>query len=176
MLTALRSGARHDPGAAARLPSAGRIRLFVIAAALLLLQAAAGAQQEPAKEPTPQANPLVLSSPAAVLVYFIRPDKTTDFEASVQLARDELSRDADPMRAQQRASWKFFKASETGPGGAAVYVAIIDPVVKGAEYSLGAIISAGGRAGTSTSLSTYLGVFANPALNILTLKPVGDQP
>lgn len=151
-----------------------RRQRFLLAACAILLPAIAFAQQEPAKQATLQPGPFTLSSDAAVILHFIRPDKTADFEAIVRVVRDQLSNSGDESRERQAAGWRIFKAAEAGPGGATVYVSIIDPVVKDADYSMGSIVAEMSGLDSHISLSTYLDAFATPAINLLHLTALKD--
>jgi hypothetical protein len=41
----------------------------------------------------------------------------------------------------QAAGWRIFKATESAPGGAALYVFLLDPTVAGADYGLSRILA-----------------------------------
>ena len=45
------------------------------------------------------------------------------------------------MRKQQAASWKILKATEPGPAGAVLYLFVMDPVVKDADYTVSRILA-----------------------------------
>jgi hypothetical protein len=66
----------------------------------------------------------------------IKPDKTADFEAIMARVKEGLSKSEDPKRKQQALGWRVFKGLETGPGGNVVYVWILDPPVKDADYTI----------------------------------------
>jgi hypothetical protein len=108
-----------------------------------LMTASLGARQAPAA-PSPQATaasaPRVFGSPTGVVLNFVKPDKTADFEAVVAKLKEALEKSANPQRKQQAAGWKVYKAAEPAAGGAALYMYIVDPVVKGADYSVSAIL------------------------------------
>ena len=72
---------------------------------------------------------------------FIKPDKTADFEAVMAKLKEALAKSEKPERKQQAASWKVFKAVEPGAAGSALYVFIIDPPVKGADYTVSTILA-----------------------------------
>ena len=138
---------------------------------------------EPAREATPAANPWTFSSDAGLMLIFVKPDKTADFETILARIKDALLKSDKPQRRQQAAGWKVFKARETGPGAVAIYVSVMDPVVKDADYSLGALLTEASSAGAApasgadvrTSLYTkYLDAFGNPAINLFHLTAVAD--
>jgi hypothetical protein len=123
-------------------------RLFVTtcALALALAPAALFAQTQPPTQPpaqqTPPAQPeppkeirLSFTGDAGVLLYQIKPDQTAVFEELVAKIKTGLTNSEDPIRKQQAASLKIYKSNE--PMGAnALYVMVIDPAVKAAEYDL----------------------------------------
>ena len=46
-----------------------------------------------------------------------------------------------PLRKQQAASWRVYKSPEPAAAGATLYVYIVDPAVKGADYAVTTILS-----------------------------------
>ncbi len=131
--------------------------------ALVVSSAAAAAAQTPAPSPAPSQPPQpaqpapaqpapaqpaqpagrVFGSDAGVIFNQVKPDKTVDFEAAMAKIKEALMKATDPVRKQQAASWKVFKAQEPGPNGNVFYLFVIDPAVKGADYSVGKILSEG---------------------------------
>ena len=49
-----------------------------------------------------------------MVLNFIKPDKTADFEMLVAKLKEALQKSEKPERKQQAASWKVFKAAEPG--------------------------------------------------------------
>ena len=78
-----------------------------------------------------------------MVLNFIKPDKTADFEAVVAKLKEALQNSADAKRQEQAASWKVYKAAENGPAGSVLYFFIVDPVVKGADYAVATILGEG---------------------------------
>ena len=97
----------------------------------------------PAEQATPAKSPYLFSGDAAMTLHFIKADKTADFETILGKLREALQSAAKPERAEQAASWKMFKASETGPSGSSIYVFLIDPVVEGSDYTVSTILAEG---------------------------------
>ncbi len=101
--------------------------------------------QAPAQSPAPQAQSApatrVFGSDAGMVLNFVKTEKTADFEAVIAKLKEALDKSEKPERKQQAASWKVFKAVEPGPPGSALYVFIIDPPVKGADYTVSAILA-----------------------------------
>jgi len=70
----------------------------------------------------------------------IKPDKTADFESIMSKVRDALMKSEKPERKQQAAGWKVIKRTEPLKDGSIVYTHVIHPVVKGADYTILAIL------------------------------------
>ena len=109
------------------------MRPFVMAlvlaiAASMMLAAPAHAQQTP--------NARVFNSGSGVILYTIKSDKTADFEMVMNRTKEALTKSDKPGRKQQAATWRVFKSADPGAGGNALYVMIIDPSVKDADYNV----------------------------------------
>src|SRR6267143_710917 len=88
----------------------------------------------------PVSNARLFAADAGMVLNFIKPDKTADFEAVMARLKEALQKSEKPERKQQAAGWKVFKSAD--PAGANVlYVFIIDPSVKGADYQVSNIIA-----------------------------------
>jgi hypothetical protein len=72
----------------------------------------------------------------AVMAYAINPDKTADYEKVITQLKDALTKSEAPEAKQQLAGWKVIKAMTPAPDGSIVYIHIISPVVKEADYSI----------------------------------------
>ena len=126
-----------------------------------------------AKEPR-----LSLSAPAGAFMYVIKPDQTATFEELMGKVRDALGKSENPVRKQQLAGWRGYRATE--PSGANVlYIVLVDPTVMAAEYDPLVILaeSLGTEAGTPENqemLKKYAAVFAG--LNRLNLTPLAPKP
>jgi hypothetical protein len=101
------------------------------------------AQAPAAQAPAAQAAPptkRVFASDAGMVLNFIKPDKTADFEAVMVKLKEALQKSDKPERKPQAASWKVFKSPE--PAGANVlYVFVIDPAIKDADYTVSNILA-----------------------------------
>jgi hypothetical protein len=71
-----------------------------------------------------------------IQAFAINPDKTADYEKVLAQLKDALSKSAAPEAKQQLAGWKVIKNATPNPDGSIVYIHIISPVVKDADYSL----------------------------------------
>ena len=121
----------------------------------------------PAQPAAAAPSPFVFNSDGGVILNFVKADKTADFEMALGKLKEALAKIEKPERKEQAAGWKVFKAAEPGPGGAAIYVFIIDPVAKGAEYSVGNILVEAFGAEGQTIYKTYSDAYANPAIGAL---------
>jgi hypothetical protein len=100
---------------------------------------AAFAQAAPAQAAaTP--NQRLFASDAGMILNFIKPDKTADFEAVLVKLKEALAKSEKPERKTQAASWRVFKSPD--PAGANVlYVFIMDPAVKDADYQVSNLLA-----------------------------------
>jgi hypothetical protein len=101
------------------------------------------AQQPPAPSQQAQATPTTRTFPsdAAMVLNFIKPDKTADFESVIIKLKEALAKSEKPERKDQARGWKIFKATDPAQGGNALYVFIVDPPVKGADYTISNILN-----------------------------------
>ena len=76
-----------------------------------------------------------------MVLNFIAPDKVADFEAVIAKLKEALNKSEKPERKQQAASWKVFKSPDPAQGGNILYVFVVDPSVKGADYTISTILA-----------------------------------
>jgi hypothetical protein len=115
-----------------------------IATGLILGAMASGtgyAQGQPPQQAQAAPTTRVFGSDAGMVLNFIKPDKTADFDMIVAKLKEALQKSPKPERKQQAASWKVFRATEAGANNSVLYVFIIDPSVKGADYTVSNILS-----------------------------------
>ena len=106
----------------------------VIACTLIGLSAAPAAQaQDPPPGAGATAQAYTFATGAGLLFFYVRPDRTTDFEAVVARLSESLDGAQDAVRRQQAASWRMFRSAETVKESAN-YVFSFDPAVPGADY------------------------------------------
>src|SRR5688572_14510174 len=77
--------------------------------------AAASARQVPPPGLPPQpagAPAYAFPSGAGILFFYVRPERTDDFERVVKQLSDVLTKAEDPIRKQQAAGWRMFKSVE----------------------------------------------------------------
>ena len=113
-------------------------------------------------------NPFVFPGDGGVILNFVKADKTADFESVLAKVKEGLAKSEKPERKQQATGWKVFKATEGGPNSAVIYVFTMDPVVKGADYSVGNIlVEAFGQTEGQALYKTYSESYGNPAIGAL---------
>ena len=81
------------------------------------------AAQPPAGQPPAAADPAAKKEPrisltgsAGAFMFLIKPDQTANFEELMGKVKEALGKSENPVRKQQLAGWKVFKAAE--PSGA----------------------------------------------------------
>jgi hypothetical protein len=138
--------------------------------AVLALAGTARAQQA-----APAPNPFLFNADGGVVLNFVKPDKTADFEMVLGKLKEAIGKSSKPEHKDLATGWKIFKASEPGPGGAVIYVFIFDPATKGGEYSVGNILVDAFGAEGQTLYKTYSDAFGMPAIGaLLHLNKVAD--
>lgn len=143
------------------------LRRIVFGLAVVTLSATSVFAQIPAAPAAAAPNPFIFNGDGGVILNFVKADKTADFEMVLGKLKDALAKSDKPERKAMAAGWKVFKAEEPGPGGAAIYVFVMDPVAKGAEYSVGNILVEVFAAEGQALYKTYSDAYANPAIGAL---------
>src|ERR1043166_126902 len=83
----------------------------------------------------------VFASDHGLIFNAIRPDKVMVFAIVIDKVRMALATSTDPVRRQQAMGWKMYKAVEPGPNGSVLYVFVMDPAVRGADYGVAKILA-----------------------------------
>ena len=109
---------------------------------------------------------MALDGDAAVITILIKPDKTADFEAVLNKLKESLAKNEKPERKQQAAGWKIFKSSQMAQGNA-VYIFLINPVVKGQEYDITRLINEVFPSEVQDMFAKYKDSFAGRAITSL---------
>jgi len=102
----------------------------------------------------------LLTSDSGLVLNFIKPDHTSDFEAVVAKLKEGLQKSAKPERQKQAASWKVYRAAEPGPAGSVLYVFTMDPAVKGADYTVSTLLAEAFPGEALTLLKQYSDAYA----------------
>lgn len=151
----------------------GWIALLVFMGVLAVNVLPVQAQDQPAQQAQAAPAARVFGSDAGMVLNFIKGDKTADFEAIIAKLKEALQKSTKPERKEQAASWKVFKAVEPGAGGSAMYVFFVDPAVKGADYTVSAILAEGFPAEVQALYKQYAEAYAS-GQNIVNLALVAD--
>jgi len=81
-------------------------------------------------------NKTTFTGDIVVMAFAINPDKTADYEKVIGSLKEALSKSEAPEAKEQLAGWKIIKNAMPNPDGSIVYIHIISPVVKNADYSI----------------------------------------
>jgi hypothetical protein len=103
-----------------------RLAALVLAAAFMLGAASVSMAQD---KPT-----LAFQNDAGLIIFYVKPDKTADFEDLMTKLKDGLAKMDAPEAKQQAGSMKLFKNPVAANATVAVYVLFADPAVKSVEY------------------------------------------
>jgi len=103
-----------------------------------LLAAIVASAQAPAAQAPPTTR--TFAPDAGMILNFIKPAKTTDFEAVMAKVKEGLVKSTKPERNAQAKGWKVYKSPDPA-GENVLYVFIIDPAVKDADYTISNILA-----------------------------------
>ena len=163
---------------AVRPVTGGRLAWIAVGLLVVLLSASAVRAQQPAapaQGAQQVSNARIFPNDAGMVLNFIKPDKLADFEMVMGKLKEALQKSENPQRKQQAASWKVFKSAD--PAGAnTLYVYVIDPVVKGADYQVSNIIAEAFPAAEANDiLKKYADCYAQGMniLNLVVLQELG---
>jgi hypothetical protein len=156
-------------------------RLFVnssCALVLALAPAALFAQDPPPQQPPPeqqpqqqQPPPTAFASDAGLIFNQIKPDQTAAFEEAMAKIKEALQKSTDPVRKQQAAGWKVYKAAEP-MGQNVLYVFYMDPAVKGADYEMFKILQEGLGDQMAREIFKTLAAAYAAGQNIINMTPI----
>ena len=117
---------------------------------------AAAAPQAPA---TPQAR--IFTGDVGLMFNVIKPDKTADFEKVIAKLKEALAKSDDPVHKAMAKGWRVIKNPEPmAQGGNYLYVFLIDPVAKDADYTISKILAKVFPAEVQYLFKTYSSCFA----------------
>jgi len=123
-----------------RLGIALMLTAFVVLTSAGLAQAQQAPPAAPAQAaPAPQAR--VFTGDVGLMFNLIKPDKTADFEMVVGKLKEALAKSDDPVHKQMAQGWRVLKNPEPIQGGNYLYVFLVDPVVKDADYTVSRVLA-----------------------------------
>jgi hypothetical protein len=111
-----------------------RLSGVLLACAMLVFPAVSHGHGDLLAQAAPQKT--TYTGDIVVVAYAVNPDKTADYEKVLAEVKDALSKSESPEAKQQLAGWKVIKNAMPNPDGSIVYIHVISPVVKDADYSL----------------------------------------
>ena len=76
-----------------------------------------------------------------IMFNVIKPDKTADFEMVIGKLKEALAKSDDPVHKQMAQGWRVIKNPEPIQGGNYLYVFLVDPVVKDADYTVSRVLA-----------------------------------
>jgi hypothetical protein len=139
------------------------VALMLVAFVVLTSAGQAAAQQAPAAAPAqaapaPQAR--VFTGDVGLMFNVIKPDKTADFEMVVGKLKEALAKSDDPVHKQMAQGWRVLKNPEPIQGGNYLYVFLVDPVVKDADYTVSRVLAKAFPVEVQELFKTYSACFA----------------
>lgn len=150
-----------------------RRRLAVIlglVTAIAALQAPPAASQAAAPQPA-RPPALAFASEAGMLLSPITPSQADVFEQVMQKVREALEQSTDPIRRQQAAGWRVYKGADPFQGNT-LYVSVMDPAVKGAEYNVFDLLKETmGKAEARLLFEQYRAAFGGP-MHVVNMAPL----
>lgn len=149
----------------------GRPGRVVVGCVASLLVAGALYAPRPAAAQAPTTR--LFAGDGGMVLNFIKPDKTADFEMVIGKLKEALQKSAKPERKQQAASWKVFKSPDQAAGGNVLYVFMIDPSVKDADYTVSNILAEAFPAEVNDLYTKFAGAYAQ-GQNFVNLTLVAD--
>ncbi|ODS57000.1 MAG: hypothetical protein ABS36_05730 [Acidobacteria bacterium SCN 69-37] len=109
------------------------MRTAVVALAVSVsVVVAVGAVAEAPPGQTRDASDYQFGADMGLLVFHVHRERAADFEAVMTRLGQALQASAAPGRREQAAGWRFFRGREEMD--AIVYVLVLEPVVRGADY------------------------------------------
>jgi hypothetical protein len=134
---------------------------------------AQAAPAQPAQQAQAASTKREFANDAGMVLNFIKPDKTADFEAVVAKLKEALSKSDKPERKEQAKSWQVFKSPDPAAGGNVLYVFLINPAVKGADYTVSTILAEAFPQEVQTLYKQYADSYAS-GQNFVNLSLVND--
>ena len=111
-----------------------RLSGVLLACAMLVFPAISHGHGDLFAQSAPQKT--TFTGDVVVMAFAVNPDKTADYEKVLGQLKDTLSKSEAAEAKQQLAGWKVIKNAMPNPDGSIIYIHVISPVVKDADYSL----------------------------------------
>ena len=111
-----------------------RLSGLLLAGAIMLLPAFSQNHGTVFAQAAPQKT--TFTGDMVLQAFAVNADKTADYEQVVAKLKEALSKSERPETKQQLAGWKVMKNATAQPDGSIVYIHVISPVVRDADYSI----------------------------------------
>ena len=111
-----------------------RLSGVLLACAIVVVPAFSNGHGDLFAQTAPQKT--TFTGDVVIQAFAINPDKTADYEQIIAKLKDALSKSEAPEAKGQLAGWKVIKNAMPNPDGTIVYIHVISPVVKDADYSV----------------------------------------
>ena len=111
-----------------------RLSGLLLAGAIMLLPAFSQGHGTVFAQAAPQKT--TFTGDMVLQAFAVNADKTADYEQVVAKLKEALSKSERPETKQQLAGWKVMKNATAQPDGSFVYIHVLNPVVKDADYSI----------------------------------------
>lgn len=125
-------------------PAAGWRRIVigvVVAVAAVLVSSPAVFAQDAQQAQAQQPQARVFTGDVGLMFNVIKADKTADFEMVIAKLKEAMAKSENPIRKEQAAGWRVYKQTEPMPNGAILYVFLVDPPAKDADYTVSRILA-----------------------------------
>ena len=87
-----------------------------------------------------QGDEITFTGDMVLWAFEVRANRTADYEKVIATLRDSLSKSSRPEAKRQLAGWKIMRSATPQPSGGIVYIHVINPVIRGADYSITNIV------------------------------------
>jgi len=94
-----------------------------------------------ARTATAQAQRREFKATTGMMLNYVKPDKTADFEAVMTKLKEALVKSKSADRNKQAQGWRVYRAQEPGPNNSVLYVWYIDPAMTGTDYTVANILN-----------------------------------
>lgn len=132
-----------------------------------------GASSQASTSPKTTTPGRVFASDAGLVLNFVKPDKSGDFEFVVAKLKEALAKSDKPERKQQASGWKVYKGVEPGANNSVLYLFVMDPAVKGADYTVSTILAEAFPTEVHALYKRYAEAYAS-GQNVVSLNTVVD--
>jgi 23S rRNA G2069 N7-methylase RlmK/C1962 C5-methylase RlmI len=118
---------------------------------------------------------LVFGARTGIVLNYVKAARVEQFEAAVAELRKALEASDNPIRRQQADGWRFFRAEEAGPSGTVVFVFAVDPVLRGADYAIRAVLEDALAEDDARRIAQEFADSLAAPQNVLNLEVVADM-